>query len=85
LTHENNDYRALINGSQQELSVKYKHKMSYFPGAVNLSIGHEFKTGKQTKFRIEPYLQIPLKGIGVGSMPVTTTGLHIGITNLLHR
>lgn len=81
LTSERNDYFALISGVQQNLNSGYGNKRIYFAATVNLSIGSEFKLGAaQTKIRIEPYLQMPLHGIGIGAMPVYTTGLHVGIS-----
>jgi hypothetical protein len=81
LTKESNNYIALISGVQQNLASNYKNKRGYFLATFNLSIGNEFKIGNnQTKIRIEPYLQMPLHGIGIGAMPVYSAGLHIGIT-----
>jgi hypothetical protein len=81
LTNESNNYLALISGVQQSLNSSYGNKKGYFSAAINLSIGNEFKIGNnQTKIRIEPYLQMPLHGIGIGAMPVYSAGLHIGIT-----
>lgn len=85
VTNEKNTYHAILNSTEQYITSSYKKGTGYFAAAVDLSLGYEKKIGKSTSIRIEPYLQIPLKGIGVGSMPVITTGLHIGITNLLHR
>ena len=80
LLNENNEYAALVFGTPRNMNVTYQQNRSYFISAVNFSIGHEFKAFKKSNFRIEPYIQIPVKGIGVGSMPVFTTGVHVGIT-----
>jgi hypothetical protein len=80
LTKEKNKYRALLNGTEQNITSTYKKGSRYFAAAVDLSVGYERKIGKFTSIRIEPYLQIPLKGIGVGAMPVMSSGLHLGIT-----
>jgi hypothetical protein len=79
LTNEKNKYRALLNGTEQSITSSYKKGSRYFAAAVDLSVGYERKIGKFTSIRIEPYLQIPLKGIGVGAMPVMSSGLHFGI------
>ena len=80
LLNENNKYAALVFGTPQNMNATYQQNRSYFISAVNFSIGHELKAFKKSNFRIEPYIQIPVKGIGVGSMPVFTTGVHVGIT-----
>jgi hypothetical protein len=83
LTKENNQYYALINGSPQNANVIYKDKKIYLAGGLNLSAGYSIHLKKKTDIRIEPYMQIPFKGTGVGSMRVTTSGLNIGLTRTL--
>ncbi|MDP4264937.1 MAG: hypothetical protein Q8941_20585 [Bacteroidota bacterium] len=77
---EKNNYRVLMNGVEQNMNASYKYTTGYFAAAMNISAGFENKIGKLTGLRIEPYLQIPLKGIGVGVMPVMSTGIHFFIT-----
>ena len=84
MTKEKNNYLALINGSKQNITSTYKQANRYFAAAIDLSVGYEFNIQKNKNLRIEPYLQIPLKGIGVGIMPVTSTGLHIGYSLFKH-
>ena len=83
LTKESNNYRAIINGSQQKLTGNYSNNGNYYNAAVNISAGYEYKT-KKAIIRLEPYIQVPLKGIGVGSMPVLSTGVHVGIALPFH-
>ena len=83
LTKESNNYLAIVNGSQQKLTGSYSNDGNYYNAAVNISAGYEYKTKKAT-IRLEPYIQIPLKGIGVGSMPVLSTGVHVGIVLPFH-
>lgn len=79
LTKESNDYLTLVNGNQQSMEGNYQNGTKYFAAAINLSIGYSYRIGNQTSIRVEPHVQIPLRGIGVGYMPVTSAGLHIGI------
>jgi len=74
LTKENNDYMALITGSRQNLQGGYQHTARYFLADLNVSAGHEHKTVKQTRIRIEPCLQISLKGICVGALLIFSAG-----------
>jgi hypothetical protein len=85
LTNENNQYQASLNGNAETLNAHYSNNKKYVNATVNLSAGYEWKIGKKTGFRIEPYVQIPLKGIGVGSLPVFSTGVHLGIAIPVHR
>jgi hypothetical protein len=78
MTREENDYHAMMNGSEQNMSGSYNNNRRYVAVMANIGAEYNYKIGKYTRLRIEPYLQIPLKGIGIGSMPVMTTGLHFG-------
>jgi hypothetical protein len=80
MTKEENDYQAMMNGSEQSMVGSYKNNKRYIAVAANISAEYNYKIGKHTRLRIEPYIQIPLKGIGIGSMPVMTTGLHVGFS-----
>jgi hypothetical protein len=80
LLHEQNNYQALVNGGQESLKGDYGTMRQYFATSINLSIGYEKKIGEKALLRIEPYLELPLKGLGVGSMSVFGTGLHFGLS-----
>lgn len=80
LTKETNNYHAMVNGSPMDMDKSYKDVTNYTAATFYFSAGYEHSILKRNKIRIEPYLQIPLKGIGVGKMPVTSAGLHLGIT-----
>ena len=80
LLHEQNNYHALVNGGQQDLEGDYGTMRKYFATSINLSAGYEKNVGKRTVIRVEPYLEFPLKGLGMGSMSVFGTGLHLGLT-----
>ena len=85
LTKESNDYFVTVNGVQQNLHARYENNKGYFLTTVDVSFGGEFKIGKQAALRVEPYWQIPLKGVGVGVMPVSGAGLHIGFIFPAHK
>ncbi len=78
MTKEENDYLTMMNGTQQYMLGSYNANCRYIAVMANIGAEYNYKTGKHTSIRIEPYIQIPLKGIGIGSMPVMTTGLHVG-------
>ncbi|MGI8950507.1 MAG: outer membrane beta-barrel protein [Chitinophagaceae bacterium] len=84
MTGEKNNYLTSLNGFRNTMNGSYRNVSKYFAAAVTVSAGYENKIGKSTNIRVEPYLQIPLKGFGIGSLPVTTAGLHIGITKFSH-
>lgn len=80
LTREKNDYKLLISGSPQDMLSTYKEAHGYPGVTLNLSAGYSRAFGKKSAISIEPYIKLPLRGIGVGSMQVMSTGLQIAIT-----
>ncbi len=56
-------------------------KENYFLSIFQLSGGYEFSISGKTKIQIEPYVKIPLQGIGTGSMPISSAGIYFGITH----
>ncbi|MFM9910847.1 MAG: porin family protein [Chitinophagaceae bacterium] len=79
ITKEKNNYVALINNTSQNFTGNYDNNKFYFLSAATVSIGNEFSIGKKLNVRIEPYLSIPLRGVGIGSLQMMTTGIHLGI------
>jgi hypothetical protein len=79
INEKNNYLLRQLNGTQQSMIASYDERCRYFAATVDLSIGCQHTLGKSTNLRIEPYLQLPLKGIGVGTIPVKSAGMHIGV------
>jgi Outer membrane protein beta-barrel domain len=48
---------------------------------LQISGGYERVINDKTKIRVEPYVKIPLQGIGKGDMPITSFGIYVGITH----
>ncbi|MEP7252883.1 MAG: outer membrane beta-barrel protein [Ginsengibacter sp.] len=83
MTNEMNIYHVTLNGSNDKMLGIYKKNNYRLPAVANLSIGYENSISKNLKIRVEPFLKIPLQGMGVGSLPVTSAGLQLGITGRL--
>ena len=83
---ENYDYEYLQNnqpGGHNYLSYT-KETKNWF-SVVNLSLGYTHKLGGNGSIRIEPYLKLPIQDLGVGNMPMMSTGVNIGFTKPLRR
>ena len=80
LTNERNLYQASLNGTKETMTGNYPAHHNYFAASVNVSVGYEYKLRKNVKLRLEPYIQIPLKMTGMGSMHVRSLGLNLGFT-----
>ena len=60
----------------------YKKDGRYFAAAADIGFGYEKDLGKN-HLRFEPYLQLPVKGIGVGDLRVKTAGIRIALTRFI--
>ena len=80
MSKENYSYQYLENGWPGQNSATYKKPSQYWFTVINLSMGFEQKLGRIGNLRLEPYLRVPLSGIGTGSLPIMSAGLNIGIT-----
>jgi Outer membrane protein beta-barrel domain len=80
LANESNDYVAMINGTKQNMQGNYNNNETYFNATINFSVGYEHKIFKKATLKIEPYIQIPTRQMGVGLLPVSSAGIHFGIS-----
>ncbi len=80
ITKESNEYKVMVGGVPQDINSTYKDKHVYGAAHLNLGSGYQHGLGKKLNIRVEPYIRIPLKGIGIGSLPVTSTGLQLVLT-----
>jgi Outer membrane protein beta-barrel domain len=77
------NYTALVSNSSSQWPASFSsdNASNYFFSIVQLSGGYEFAINGNNKIRIEPYVKIPLQGIGIGSLPISSTGIYLGITH----
>ena len=73
------DYNITHNGYQYNRYAEYPQHSNTLFSVLNLGGGVTREIGMIT-IRVEPYLKIPLKGIGVGQLNITSVGLNIGLT-----
>jgi hypothetical protein len=78
MTHQY--YSKKVNGVDSG-SWPWTESANYIFSIVQLSGGYEFSIGSKTKIQIEPYIKIPLRGLGEGNMPISSAGIYFGITH----
>jgi hypothetical protein len=59
---------------------EYKNSSTHLFSNISLSGGYAHRLGNFADVRIEPYLKLPLSGTGIGSLPLFSMGLQLGIT-----
>jgi cytoskeletal protein RodZ len=62
---------AYLNSSKNWFSV------------VHVGVGYEKPIGLIGNLRVEPYVNLPAAGVGMGKLPLTSVGLNIGITKTI--
>lgn len=72
------EYEEEVNGVLQEGNVIYTNNTSNFFASINCSIGYQYNFGKFGNLRIEPYLNLPLKGIGISKEKLISRGIYFG-------
>jgi hypothetical protein len=83
MTKETYDYRVKVNNNVYEGAWAYKNKSRNWFSVLHAGIGYEHRAGVLGTLRIEPYIKAPISGIGIGSLPLSSAGLQIGLTRPL--
>ncbi len=84
LMAEHNKYDAMVNGVEEKMYGSYKKDRRYLAATIDFGFGYEKKLARTNTIRVEPYIQFPLKGIGVGDLPVKSAGLRVALTKTAH-
>jgi hypothetical protein len=83
MTSENYTYEVENTWSTEENYWNIHKPSQYWFSIVNLSAGFEQRVGRIGNLRLEPYVRIPLSGIGTGSLHIVSAGLNIGLVRQL--
>jgi hypothetical protein len=79
MSQENYNYQVEYNWVTEDSMWNIHKPSQYWFSIVNLSAGFEQRVGKIGSLRLEPYVRIPLSGIGTGKLPIVSGGLNIGL------
>jgi hypothetical protein len=85
VNNESYEYEEEINGVIQSESVEFTKNTSNLFATVNMSFGYEYKIKNRFRLRIEPYLNLPLSGIGKSKEPVLSKGIYFGLLYNFHK
>jgi hypothetical protein len=72
--------QAGASGYNYEGYRSYRRSGDHLFANLQLSAGYKLSLSSKFNIRFEPYLKTPLKKIGIGKMPITSTGLNFAIT-----
>lgn len=72
--------QAGAGGDNYEGYRSYQRSGDHLFANLQLSAGYKLNLSSKFNISIEPYLKTPLKKIGVGKLPITSTGLNFAIS-----
>ncbi len=85
LIHEESyDYTLNKAGNMADVNRHYNKGETRVFSNVVFSTGYEKKMNANGSLRVEPYYSIPVKGVGVGNVSLSTVGLNVGYVTELH-
>lgn len=62
----------------------YKNSSKDWLSIINISAGYQKTFGRNTNISLAPYIKVPLKGVGIGKLPITSTGIYLTVSHKLH-
>jgi hypothetical protein len=80
--YEYTQYNA-ATGVSKKTGKTYTNGSKDFFSIANVSLGYTRQLGKIVDLRVEPYVKMPLQGVGAGQLPLLSGGIHIGVTGKL--
>lgn len=73
---EQYDYQyKSATGIQYTRSYGVRNENKHYLAILSLSAGYQYQVGKRFSLLAEPYLQLPLNGVGAGKVKLQSTGL----------
>lgn len=82
---ETNEYQTRVNGVEEKMQASYNDIHCAPICLVHLSGGYEQLLKNKSRIRLEPYIKIPLRNVGMGSVPVLSVGLNVSVSNFTGR
>ena len=85
MKRESYEYEYERNGQYGKGFSTYKNESKNWLSVANFSLGYQHQLGGIGSIRVEPYLKLPLKNLGVYNLPITSMGINIGFTRNLFK
>ena len=76
---ESYTYHYMYNGSYARRNWLNENNSSHVFSILNVSAGYEKSVGKKLSVQMEPYLKVPVAGIGFGKMQMNSYGINFAI------
>lgn len=77
------NYSYEYYGNPGERYWEYEKTTKDWFSNAHVGVGYERPAGVLGTLRIEPFMMIPIKGIGAGRLPIRSVGMNVGLTRSL--
>ena len=67
-------------GPSYPTSIEYNNHPKNWFSILNLGAGYERSLGAKTNLRVEPFINLPVSGVGSGNISLSSTGIYLGVT-----
>lgn len=79
MNKEDYEYYYYYNGNPGSRNWSTNENSNYLFSILNFSGGMEQQLGSRLHFMAEPYLKIPVKGVGTGNIQLNSFGINLGL------
>ena len=79
MTRENYTYSFYNNGLPTTRAASYQSTDTRILSIAHLSLGFENRISKNLSLQIEPYAKIPLSGVGLGNIKLSSFGINFSV------
>ncbi|MEO6583154.1 MAG: hypothetical protein ABIO05_02455 [Ferruginibacter sp.] len=76
-------YQYDYNGNTYRKGYTYQTRQSSFFSVINFGAGVNWAMGRNIQLQMQPYIKLPVKKIGTGSLPIQSAGALVSITKNL--
>jgi hypothetical protein len=80
MKQEKYDFKYFRQGMYIERQRTIDNQNDHLFSSLNLSFGYQHWYNKKWMLSISPYIKVPLKGIGIGKVNLTSVGTFIGVS-----
>ena len=79
MQRERYTYAYVENNLPQRWERNAVNENRHLLSILNLSLGYEGRLNEHWRFQAEPYLKLPLAGVGAGKVRLTSAGVFVGV------
>lgn len=78
------NYVYQYKSSYSSYEHQERNENQHYFKVANLSLGYERAVGKRWALQVEPFVKVPVAGVGFGNIKLSTTGLFVALNYRLH-